>query len=54
MRPANPTQPEVPGAGSPFASLSQPEDIANAVVFLCSEQGRYVTNQRITVSGGGF
>jgi NAD(P)-dependent dehydrogenase (short-subunit alcohol dehydrogenase family) len=40
--------------GSPFGFLCQPEDIANAVLFLCSEQGRYVTNQRITVSGGGF
>jgi NAD(P)-dependent dehydrogenase (short-subunit alcohol dehydrogenase family) len=40
--------------GSPFGFLCQPEDIANAVVFLCSDEGRYITNQRITVSGGGF
>jgi 3-oxoacyl-[acyl-carrier protein] reductase len=38
----------------PFGFLCQPEDIANAVVFLASEDGRYITNQRITVSGGGF
>ncbi|MPZ98757.1 MAG: SDR family oxidoreductase [Dehalococcoidia bacterium] len=38
----------------PFGFLCQPEDIANAVVFLATEEGRYVTNQRITVSGGGF
>jgi NAD(P)-dependent dehydrogenase (short-subunit alcohol dehydrogenase family) len=38
---------------APFGLLCQPEDIANAVVFLCSEQARYVTNQRLTVDGGG-
>ncbi|MCA9852092.1 MAG: SDR family oxidoreductase, partial [Dehalococcoidia bacterium] len=32
----------------------QPEDIAAAVAYLCSNEARYVTNQRITVSGGGF
>jgi 3-oxoacyl-[acyl-carrier protein] reductase len=39
-------------ASQPFGFLCQPEDIANAVVFLASEEGRYITNQRITVSGG--
>jgi 3-oxoacyl-[acyl-carrier protein] reductase len=38
----------------PFGFVCQPEDIANAVAFLCSDEGRYITNQRITVSGGGF
>lgn len=38
----------------PFGFLCQPEDIANAVAFLCSEEGRYITNQRLTVNGGGF
>lgn len=41
-------------ANSPFGFVCQPEDIANAIVFLCSEEGRYVTNQRLTVNGGGF
>ncbi len=41
-------------ARSPFGFVCQPEDVANAVVFLCSEEGRYITNQRITVDGGGF
>ena len=41
-------------ASSPFGRVCQPEDIAPAVVFLCSEQATYVTNQRITVNGGGF
>ncbi|MEE8338461.1 MAG: SDR family oxidoreductase, partial [Dehalococcoidia bacterium] len=39
---------------SPFGFVCQPEDIANAVVFLCSDEARYVTNQRIYVHGGGF
>ncbi len=41
-------------AMSPFGFVCQPEDIANAVAFLVSEQGRYITNQRLTVNGGGF
>jgi len=39
---------------SPFGRVCQPEDIANAVVYLCSEEASYVTGQRITVNGGGF
>jgi NAD(P)-dependent dehydrogenase (short-subunit alcohol dehydrogenase family) len=42
------------GAQSPFGFVAEPDDIAAAVVFLCSEDGRYITNERITVSGGGF
>lgn len=38
----------------PFGFVCQPEDIANAVAFLCSDEGRYITNQRLTVNGGGF
>jgi NAD(P)-dependent dehydrogenase (short-subunit alcohol dehydrogenase family) len=38
----------------PFGFVCNPSDIANAVVFLCSEEGRYITNQRLTVNGGGF
>jgi NAD(P)-dependent dehydrogenase (short-subunit alcohol dehydrogenase family) len=41
-------------AQMPFGFVCQPEDIANAVAFLCSDEGRYITNQRLTVSGGGF
>lgn len=39
---------------SPFGFVCQPQDIAAAVAFLCSDDGRYITNQRITVNGGGF
>ncbi len=41
-------------ASAPFGFVCQPEDIANAVAFLCGSEGRYITNQRITVDGGGF
>jgi NAD(P)-dependent dehydrogenase (short-subunit alcohol dehydrogenase family) len=41
-------------ANSPFGFVCQPEDIANAIAFLCSKEGRYITNQRLTVNGGGF
>jgi NAD(P)-dependent dehydrogenase (short-subunit alcohol dehydrogenase family) len=38
----------------PFGYVCAPEDIANAIVFLCSDEGRYITNQLLTVNGGGF
>jgi len=40
-------------ATSPFGRVCQPEDVANAVLFLLSEQASYLTGQRITVDGGG-
>ena len=39
-------------ADAPFGFVCTPDDIAASVVHLCSEDGRYITNQRITVSGG--
>jgi 3-oxoacyl-[acyl-carrier protein] reductase len=41
-------------ARMPFGHVCQPEDIASAVLYFVSEGGRYVTNQRMTVNGGGF
>jgi NAD(P)-dependent dehydrogenase (short-subunit alcohol dehydrogenase family) len=35
-----------------FGQMVQPEDVANTVVFLCSDQGHLITDQRITVDGG--
>jgi len=39
---------------APFGFICQPEDVGNAVAFLCSEGGRYITNEVIHVSGGAF
>ena len=39
---------------SPFGLVCQPEDIGNAVAFLVSEQGRYITHEVLYVDGGGF
>ena len=36
---------------SPFGFVCAPDDIAAGATFLCSEDGRYLTNQRITISG---
>ena len=41
-------------ADSPFGFVCEPDDIANTVAFLVSDAARYITNQRITVNGGGF
>jgi len=41
-------------SNSPFGRICQPEDIADAVLFLCSDAAAYITNQRIPVNGGGF
>ena len=39
-------------AASPFGFVCTPDDIAATAMHLCSEDGRYITNQRITISGG--
>ncbi len=40
-------------AVSPFGRVCQPQDVANAVHFLVSEQASYLTGQKIEVDGGG-
>ena len=39
---------------SPFGHVCTPEEIADAVRFLVSERGGYITGQRIGVDGGAF
>lgn len=41
-------------ASAPFGFVCTPADIAAEVAHLVSEDGRYITNQRIYVNGGGF
>jgi 3-oxoacyl-[acyl-carrier protein] reductase len=36
----------------PLGRIAEPEDIADVVAFLCSEDARFVTGQSINVSGG--
>jgi NAD(P)-dependent dehydrogenase (short-subunit alcohol dehydrogenase family) len=36
----------------PFGRVCQPSDVADVVVYLCSDQAGYLTGQRIVVDGG--
>jgi 2-hydroxycyclohexanecarboxyl-CoA dehydrogenase len=36
----------------PLRRIGEPEDIANMVMFLCSESARHVTGQIVSVNGG--
>jgi NAD(P)-dependent dehydrogenase (short-subunit alcohol dehydrogenase family) len=40
-------------ASFPFGHVCQPDDVAATVAFLTSEDGSYITGQRIVVDGGG-
>jgi NAD(P)-dependent dehydrogenase (short-subunit alcohol dehydrogenase family) len=39
-------------SGVPLARLEEPEDVANLVAFLASEDGDYITGQAINITGG--
>lgn len=39
-------------AGIPMGRLGKPEDVADAIVFLASEQARWITGQLLSVGGG--
>ena len=38
----------------PLQRLGQPEDVANAVLFLAGESGRYITGETLHVNGGMY
>ncbi len=38
----------------PLQHLGQPEDVANAVLFLAGESGRYITGETLHVNGGMY
>ena len=40
-------------AAAPFGRVCQPLDVANVVLWLCSQGAGYVTGQRIVCNGGG-
>ena len=49
----NPESEEWIVAETPLRRLGEPEDVADVIVFLASEQGRWITGQLVPV-GGGF
>ncbi len=38
--------------GIPLGHIEQPEDVANAAVFLASEEANYISQQTLNVDGG--
>jgi len=42
----------VAGASSPIGRIGRPEDIANVVVFLCSDKASFMTGEFVNVDGG--
>lgn len=40
-------------AAAPFGRVCQPTDMANVVLWLCSDGASYITGQRIVCNGGG-
>lgn len=48
----NPQFKEMGAKMSPLGRLGQPQDIADVVAFLVSEQGRWITGQNIEAGGG--
>ena len=40
--------------GIPMRRMGEPEEIAEAIVFLCSDAARYITGQVVAVNGGAL
>ena len=38
----------------PSARLGEPDDIANAVLFLCTDQSSYINGETLHVNGGMY
>ena len=38
----------------PLGRIGQPQDVANAVLFLCSDEASYITGQVLRVNGGMY
>ncbi len=41
-------------AGAPFGHVCSPEEVADVVRFLVSDAAGYLTDQKVTIDGGGF
>ena len=48
----NPKIAKATEAATPLRRLGEPDDVAGAVVFLCSPAARYITGQNIVIDGG--
>jgi NAD(P)-dependent dehydrogenase (short-subunit alcohol dehydrogenase family) len=42
------------GRSTPFGGMAQPDEIAQAAVFLASENAGFVTGQTLHVNGGSY
>jgi 3-oxoacyl-[acyl-carrier protein] reductase len=52
--PGAPERPASRHALPPLGRRGEPEEVANAVRFLCGPGARYITGQSLHVNGGGF
>jgi meso-butanediol dehydrogenase/(S,S)-butanediol dehydrogenase/diacetyl reductase len=41
-------------AQTPLGRLEEPEDVADVIVFLCSDAARFMTGQGVNVTGGVY
>ena len=41
-------------SGVPLGRIAEPNEVADAVLFLCSDLARYVTGSVVTADGGGL